>query len=466
MWYTHEFDWVQSTSAILQPMARNMTEAWGVNAKIYFDSWRRFRTTLKIENLFWTETYLSLLEPPDWPEDIFGAIDETLAKEGKELYENAIWKPDLQAEEVPAKELGVDAYERINPGPQRGYCARCHQPQWSKLKDSAIDMWGDQYKETWAKRKQTWSDYKKTPEGAALIKDFTDKMFVQLRMYDLKTLGTDPADAINFNARQTSFFQLTTGPLADYFSSEQVGVAEALGRITLEAKKQEYDDLKLTPRERAEWDGFRPSGPSAPSGVQPTSSDPAGFRAPLAYPARPMRGYWATAPFLHNGSVPNMYQLLSPIEERDSVFYVGSTEYDPKRMGYSTRKATGFFRFDTHVSGNSNKGHEFRDLKPGESPDGVIGPRLTERQRYAIIEYMKKVKDITYTPVKPVEPKREEYADDASYDAQKKNYEWEEKYFKYRQDENLRRWRILESMKFNPTTTRFEFKKRQAEEKY
>jgi hypothetical protein len=466
LWYTDDFDWVQSVAAIQQPLGRNMTEAWGVNAKIYSEPYRRFQTTLKPQNLFWIETYLSLTEPPDWPEGVFGNIDLAKAKRGEYLYKDKIWKDDLLtgADELPKEKLFEGSvseegfYTVVYPAPdkarvQRGLCARCHEPQWAKLTETSITNWGEQYCPP-----EKWDEYKKTSAGQKLVGEFQKKRFVRLRMYGLDVIGTDPNDAVNFNARQTSFFQIATGPLADYFHKPQVGIAEALASMTLEAKKIVYgqlDGLKDLPEslpKRAEWDGYRPNQ----------------FRAPMGYPARPLRGYWATAPYLHNGSVPNIYQLLSPVSERDKVFYVGNTDYDPKNMGYTVRRSwgvfdwlfnSGYFKFDTSISGNSNKGHEFRNLRAGESSRGVIGPYLTPDDRLAIIEYLKELRDITYSPIKPqVEPNRNQFNSDAEFYTAQKKYQWENEYYDYRHEENLRRWKILEGMKFNSGSTLFELK--------
>ena len=56
----------------------------------------------------------------------------------------------------------------------------------------------------------------------------------------------------------------------------------------------------------------------------------------LAYKVRPLNGVWATPPYLHNASVPSVYALLSPIEERPKKFYLGNREYDPVNLGYKT----------------------------------------------------------------------------------------------------------------------------------
>ena len=54
----------------------------------------------------------------------------------------------------------------------------------------------------------------------------------------------------------------------------------------------------------------------------------------LGYVARPLEGVWATAPYLHNGSVPTLDDLLKPEDERPVCFPVGHREYDPVKLGY------------------------------------------------------------------------------------------------------------------------------------
>jgi mono/diheme cytochrome c family protein len=98
----------------------------------------------------------------------------------------------------------------------------------------------------------------------------------------------------------------------------------------------------------------------------------------LEYKARPLNGIWATGPYLHNGSVPNLYQLLLPSDQRAATFNVGSREFDPKHVGF--RFDAGPFQFDTSLPGNSNKGHEGR-------PYGT--DRLTDEERWQLVEYLK-----------------------------------------------------------------------------
>jgi hypothetical protein len=112
---------------------------------------------------------------------------------------------------------------------------------------------------------------------------------------------------------------------------------------------------------------------------------PNGIQAKLAYKVRPLDGVWATPPYLHNGSVPTLYDLLSPVAERPKTFYTGSRDFDPVKLGLKTDAAPGLTLFDTSKPGNLNIGHEFSDT-PGS---GVIGRFLQPDERSAIIEYLK-----------------------------------------------------------------------------
>ena len=100
---------------------------------------------------------------------------------------------------------------------------------------------------------------------------------------------------------------------------------------------------------------------------------------PIAcYKARPLNGIWATAPYLHNGSVPNLWQLLHS-EDRSPEFHVGSREFDPKHVGFSIMAGINTSRLDTSIEGNSNKGHS----GPKQ------GRNLTPEQKWQLIEFLK-----------------------------------------------------------------------------
>jgi cytochrome c peroxidase len=78
------------------------------------------------------------------------------------------------------------------------------------------------------------------------------------------------------------------------------------------------------------------------------------------YKARPLSGIWASAPYLHNGSVPSLAELLKAPGERVTAFAVGSREFDPATVGLAASPAaTGSSTFDVSLPGNSNSGHTY-----------------------------------------------------------------------------------------------------------
>jgi hypothetical protein len=108
---------------------------------------------------------------------------------------------------------------------------------------------------------------------------------------------------------------------------------------------------------------------------------PAMDQAP-AYESRVLHGIWATAPYLHNGSVPNLRELLTPPAQRSPFFMVGSKTYDPVNVGYVTDnspyKDGKLVVGDGAAPGNSNSGHDY-------------GTALSDDDRWALIEYLKQL---------------------------------------------------------------------------
>jgi mono/diheme cytochrome c family protein len=103
------------------------------------------------------------------------------------------------------------------------------------------------------------------------------------------------------------------------------------------------------------------------------------FRSSDGYLSVPLDGVWLRAPYLHNGSVPNMSELLSPPEQRSKIFYRGYDVYDQANMGFVTsgpQAELEGFRYDTSVVGNSNQGHTY-------------GSDLNAADKQALIEYLK-----------------------------------------------------------------------------
>jgi hypothetical protein len=111
------------------------------------------------------------------------------------------------------------------------------------------------------------------------------------------------------------------------------------------------------------------------------------WRVTRKYANRPLVAAWATAPYLHNNSVPTLYHLLLPADQRPATFPVGHREYDPQKLGYTTEVAGApKFLFDTRQkdtgenAGNSNSGHTGHKYGTDLSPD----------ERMQLLEYLKR----------------------------------------------------------------------------
>jgi hypothetical protein len=103
--------------------------------------------------------------------------------------------------------------------------------------------------------------------------------------------------------------------------------------------------------------------------------------APAAsYEARRLYGIWATAPYLHNGSVPTLADLLLPAAQRPKSFCVGTRAFDPVKVGFATDAAApgNVCSFDTAAPGNSNRGHEY-------------GTSLSAKDKRNLLEYLKQL---------------------------------------------------------------------------
>jgi mono/diheme cytochrome c family protein len=114
-------------------------------------------------------------------------------------------------------------------------------------------------------------------------------------------------------------------------------------------------------------------------------------RAAKGYVAQPLTAVWATAPYLHNGSVPTLYHLLHPAE-RPARFQVGGHRLDFARLGVALEEGEGGVwrypagyrpwsapeEYDTADRGHSNRGHMF-------------AADLPEEDRRAVLEFVKQL---------------------------------------------------------------------------
>jgi Cytochrome C oxidase, cbb3-type, subunit III len=108
------------------------------------------------------------------------------------------------------------------------------------------------------------------------------------------------------------------------------------------------------------------------------------FRKTYGYANQPLDGVWLRAPYLHNGSVPTLRDLLEPSGKRPKIFHRGYDVYDPKNVGFvsdvASENTRRYFEFKTALPGNGNAGHEGK----------IYGTELPPDAKDALIEYLKK----------------------------------------------------------------------------
>jgi cytochrome c peroxidase len=219
------------------------------------------------------------------------------------------------------------------------------------------------------------------------------KRRVVAQMSRLSDIGTDPKMATNAATYSGSSGILrnqyvNAGP-GDVLIDEKAPVAAILTKATLSVVATPED--KNIVERGYQWayeliaELFSNEiKPSLKHGNYDPDTTAAPYESLKAYKARSLNGIWATAPYLHNGSVPTLYDLLLPKkrdtdpkdgEYRPDQFQVGSREFDPDKVGLKSSGYNGF-TFDTSRRGNSNAGHNY-------------GTELDKEKRLDLLEYLK-----------------------------------------------------------------------------
>ena len=94
-----------------------------------------------------------------------------------------------------------------------------------------------------------------------------------------------------------------------------------------------------------------------------------GIRGTQKYWSPTLSGVWARSPYLHNGAVRTMRELLTPAAARAKTFHRGSRTFDPAQMGYTD---AGAYLLDTTTAGNSNAGHDYGTALPADEKRELI----------------------------------------------------------------------------------------------
>lgn len=402
LWNIWKFDWVQYSASVSQPMARNIGESMGVGTRYSFtDRYgsplpleERFRATALIDNLHTIETTLRRLRPPAWREDLLGPVNAQLAETGRGLFQ-------MHCEGCHGPHIAPEAIKARN-SPLK----TANDPEWLIPSLCVNDIGTDPEAATnWVR---STVDITRTgltaPELRGVARKTMEKWNERQSIYlrgeiDVLRGRTDASSVATREGLERELAGLNDAmeETLSQIDPAQLSVGAALSYLGTMIREKLYTDAGKSEAEQAELDGF---------GILDMP------RVLWVYKPRPLAGAWATPPFLHNGSVPTVYDLLSPVQDRPSTFRAGSREYDPEWLGLwdpaprGPRKAQSdatrpsadymekFWLFDTSKPGNSNSGHEFGsgyDANRGDRQvrPGLIGPALTHDERMAIIEHLK-----------------------------------------------------------------------------
>jgi len=461
VWNIWKFDWVQYNGSVAQPLARNVGEALGVGAIApLLSSMRaplppeaRFRSSVDLNGLVRIEHTLQMLRPPAWPEQILGPIDRARAARGAELFVKHcqechgphVAEPARQQASAPLKRgeglewrIEVIPLEHIgtDPAAAQGFMDRRYDLSSTGLHDSELQaalrplMLRDLLRDVRFRLKEVvrLRTEAKLPLGdlpgvlanypdpdASAVPSLPAASFAAIDAALAKVVDPlpqipgpesrpydPPGCAINCHLRNlvwdlrqgTRHIDQVLGAL----DVRQLTEGAALNLVGILIKNKYYADHGIDWATQQCIEGF---------GALDLPQQVAGYKP------RPLEGVWATAPFLHNGSVPTLYQMLLPPDQRDKRFFVGRREYDPVHVGFVTQPDAdgdddGFW-LDTGIDGNHNSGHAFSadaatwakhvaNPKDNPLPPGVIGPEFSDQQRYDLVEYLKVHRDLPETP--------------------------------------------------------------------
>ena len=318
-------------------LSRNIGEVFGVFAVLHpkKDESRLLKinyvdnNSANFHGLNTLESLIKKIGPPKWP----WKLDKTLVAQGEKVF-NA-----------------------PNPGNDKESCADCHGIKKGKMRSFTHKTWATPILDvgTDSREVNLLGSQVKTGvlEGAVI---FPGKPPLKAVDAAFSVLGTVVGGSIiqhylpvELNQKEQNE-QSKLDRLVSKFKSE-VDKLEDLGDLG------SLDDLKET---------FQVKEPAA----TPT----------YPYESRVLQGIWAVAPYLHNGSVQSLAELLTPSANRVAEFKVGPA-YDVDKVGLAAEQTQFNFTLKTtdcndRNSGNSRCGHDY-------------GTGFTDIEKKALLEYLK-----------------------------------------------------------------------------
>jgi len=333
-------------------LSRNYGEVLGVFAEFYPKKapWRLLgvdyleNNSANFEGLKAVENLVKKIGPPAWPwKQGKWAVNTPLAAQGKAIYES------------PTKT-------------ENGGCIACHG-----IRDGIPRT----LSKTWA-----------TP----LCQVGTDAKEFELFALKVDTgvlagakipLLEQPLQAKNESAVKVLTLA-GMGTLLQYAGSPKILDLEIKAKTKLALLEKVTQSAMLTPELEVLRGAYHqmPAGGKTPTGAYQCKDKFTDPNPMIAYESRVLQGIWATAPYLHNGSVPTLAALLEPAQNRPAEFKVGPA-YDPEKVGLAVEQSKFDYVLKTTdceganiKSGNSRCGHEF-------------GTKLSKAEKAALLEYLK-----------------------------------------------------------------------------
>ena len=334
---------------------RNAAEVTGVFGDVIAPrtEGKAFITSIHMDNLIGMEQQLQALKAPKWPRDVY-PIDQGLAAEGGQLYKVRcaschfeLARDDLKTRYRPAdasgnKRIPIEKMSYFKPRPGEGLPAD-------------TDPW-------------------------MACNAATDTAPVGMLSGRKSGIGSNPVFYGDSSLSDMLTYTVVQELLSKKGALAKAAIESAFG---VHPGAQGRPPVVIHPLL-----GASPGAPEDPHMARlrrcmQAADNPATYKA-FAYKARPLNGVWATGPFLHNGSVPTLYDLLLPPDQRPTRFGLGSHKLDARHVGFeSAPGGENRFTFETRdaagkpIPGNSNAGHDYGNAS------------LTEHQRMAIVEYLK-----------------------------------------------------------------------------
>jgi hypothetical protein len=342
---------------------------------------------------------------------VFGILDWEAHKRG--------WSLSSWLTGQSSKSYQIDfssSIDSVNLSRLESHLASLTSPVWPTLTKEGLKQ--DQAKQIFDQFPEWKIDEQKVRRGRRLyaqhcescheVIDRTDRdRVVVANMSSLAVVGTDPAMAQN-SVNYSGY----SGNFKNTYQAESVGalvikdrapVVQILTAATMGEVATEPNPDKWWPQRSLDWlylmaksffDNKIKASVKSGNYDPDTTAEP--YRSLLSYKARALNGIWATAPYLHNGSVPSIYDLLLPVKRpgdpedglyRPVEFKVGSREFDPRKIGLRTEGYEGF-TFKADKLGDFNSGHEYGTVH-APAVNGQKPEPLTDEQRWDLVEYIK-----------------------------------------------------------------------------